>query len=157
MSKRITKIKYKSPTVEIHTEEYLITSVKESVFKCTEEPHPDLKAAFAALVSHVYEILQLPSDAWPSLMTITGVSFSKHEETKIEGAVISGRVDIETCQAPFCFNTPHLPFEPYSEASEAQTMDADAIEALEKLREEAQAYMDGTKRAQMELAGVGQQ
>lgn len=153
MSKRITKVKFKAPTVEIHSEEHLGTSVKESVFKSAEKPHPDFELAFAALVRHVYDIIELPVNSWPAAMTVSGASFSKSEDTGVEGAVISARVDLDDCQSPFCFNTPHLPFEPYTEGSETPTMDADAVEALENLRTEAQAYMDG-KRAQLELEGV---
>ena len=151
MSLRISKVKFKNPVVEIHVEEHLVTSVKESIFKCTEKPHPDFEMALANLIPHVYEILELPRGSWTGGMTITAATFSKHEETGIEGAVITGQVSLENSQAPFCFNTPHLPFAPYSEGSEAPIMDADAVEELDHLRTEAQAYMDGTKRAQQEL------
>lgn len=152
MSKRITKVKFKTPTMEIHSEEHLGSSIKESIFKCTEEAHPDFKNAFDVLIPHVYRILELPRDVWPGALKVTSVSFSMSEETKVEGAVITGIVALDNCQTPFCFNTPHLPFAPYTQGGEGPVMDIDTVEALDRLRIEAEQYMSGSKRAQLSLA-----
>ena len=148
--KRITKVKYKAPAVEIHFEETAKSATKESIFKSVEKPHPDLELAFAGLVRHVYEILEIPVNSWKNGINVTGASFSKSEDSGVEGAVITCQAPLDDCQSPFCFNTPHMPFEPYSEGSEAPTMDADCVQQLELVRKEADLYMGG-KRAQQEL------
>lgn len=154
MNKRITKIKYKDDvSVEIHFEEKDGKSEKVSILKCFEKPHPDFDLAFGPLVSVVYDILQLPSDWRTGCVTVTGVSFSFSEDTNVEGAVITGRVKLETSNTPFNFNTPHLPFGQYSATGESPLMTDEGIEALDKLRKEANLYMTG-KRAQLELPGV---
>lgn len=151
MSRRITKVKVKGSNIEIHLVELQGKDEKDSVFKSTEKPAVEFEAAMTALVPAVYRILQLPKEWRVGSMLITGVSFSMSEETGVEGAVITGRVGLDTCTAPFNFNTPHLPFDQYSASGDAPTMDGNSIDLLEKLRAHAAAYLDGT-RAQQELA-----
>lgn len=127
---------------------------KATIYKCTENPHPDFIQAFSRMVAHVREILEIPETVWPGVMTVSGVSFSQSDEG-VEGAVITGFVALTTANAPFNFNTPHLPFDQYSETGESPLMPDWAQKDLELLREEAEAYMNGTKRAQQELAGIG--
>jgi hypothetical protein len=150
-TRRITKVKVKNGAVEIHLLELDGKTEKESTLKSAETPSADLDVAMAELVPVVYDILALPRSWRTGAMRITGVSFSFSEETEVEGAVITGRVDLETSQAPFNFNTPHLPFDQYSAGGQAPIMPASAIDKLEKVRTEAKLYIDG-KRAQMELA-----
>jgi len=149
---RIAKIKTKDGAVEIHFEEYRDKEEKDVVFRCKEPTHQDFVSAMAALVKLAREILQLPADYRPQSMTVTGVSFSRSEETGVEGAVLTGQVELDTSNAPFCFNTPHLPFHQYSDTGEAPLMPEHGIKLLERLRKEAEAYIAGTKRAQLSLA-----
>ena len=151
MANRIKKVKFKPPTVEVHIEEHLGKSVKESIFKCTEDPHPDFSLAFDRLVPFVFDILGLPRSVWTSAVKVTGVTFSLSEETGIEGAVITGLVALKKSTAPFCFNTPHLPFESPGMGPGAKVLDRVVVEALEILRAEARDYVDGSKRAQSQL------
>ena len=152
MANRITKVKLKDGILVVFEENQEKTE-KETVFKCAETPHPDLVLAFANLEKDVRKILHLPLNVWDCMVKITGVSFSESESTGIEGAVITGQVELENSGSPFCFNTPHLPFAPYSPGAQTPTFPEIGIRRLEKVREEAQKYMEG-KRAQLELAGV---
>jgi len=151
--KTITKVKVKEEAVEIRYTEHHGKIEKEVIFKCPEKPHPDMDMAMAALVRDVYDILELPADWAPQRMRITGVSFSFSEETNVEGAVISGLVELTTSNAPFCFNTPHIPFDQYSEGGTAPVMPETAVRNLNVVKEEALAYVEG-KRAQLELSGM---
>lgn len=147
----IKKVKYKSAAVEIHTEEIVNKTTKETVFKCTEEPHPDFRNIFTRLEKVARDILEVPDDVWTGQMKIEGVSFSYSETTNVKGAVLTGKVSLETSNSPFCFNTPHLPFGQYSPTGEAPLMPGNGVELLEKLEEETKAYMTGKKRAQVEI------
>ena len=153
MAKIITKVKVKEEVVEIRYSEHHGKIDKEVIFKCPEKPHPDLDLAMSALVRDVYDILELPVDWAPQRMRITGVSFSMSEETGVEGVVITGLVELKTSNAPFCFNTPHIPFDQYSEGGTSPVMPENTVRNLEEMKKEALAYVEG-KRAQMELAGV---
>jgi len=151
MPKAITKVKIKEEGVEIrYAEKIGDKTEKEVIFKCTELQHPDFDLAISALVRDVYDILDLPLDWAPQRMKITGVSFSESEKTNVEGAVISGLVELDTCYSPFCFNTPHLPFAQYSPTGESPIMPDKAIRNLVMVKEQAEKYLEG-RRAQLEL------
>lgn len=152
MALRIAKIKHRPAGWEIHMEERRGKEEKDTIFRCSDTAHTDLDLSFDALVGLAREILQLPAEWKPNSMTICGVSFSFSEETQVEGAVLTGLVDLDTSNAPFCFNTPHLAFEQYSETGEAPLMPQRGIELLAKVRMEAELYMSGKKRAQLQLA-----
>ena len=153
MAKMITKAKVKEDVVEIRYTENELKIEKEVIYKCKEKQHPDFDLAMSALVRDVYEILELPMDWAPQCMRITGVSFSLSEETGVEGAVITGVVELKTSNAPFCFNTPHIPFDQYSDGGTAPVMPEKTVRNLALVKEEALKYVEG-KRAQEELAGV---
>jgi hypothetical protein len=151
---RIRKVKFKDETVTLFIEEKIGKTEKETTFKCSEKAHPDFDSALGALVPIVRKILEISDSTWIGCLRVSGVTWSESEESGVEGAVISGKVELDAADAPFCFNTPHLPFEQYSEGGEAGLMPPEGIEALEVLRSEAQAYMTGQKRAQLELTGT---
>ena len=153
MSKSITKVKVKEEGVEIRYSEKHGKVDKEVIFKCPEPPHPDMNLAMSELVRDVYNILELPMDWAPQRMKVTGVSFSMSEESGVEGAVITGLVELSTSNAPFCFNTPHISFEQYSDGGTAPVMAKTTVRNLGIVKDEALKYVEG-KRAQMELAGV---
>lgn len=125
-----------------------------------EKVHPDLEAAFAALSPSVREILEWPShlyyDGIPSELrhrdriTVTGVSWSYSETTEVEGACIVFQAALEGCNSPFCGTTPHLPFDQYAEDGDQPVMPDGAQDALNALKAELQAFLDG-KRAQGDL------
>lgn len=145
---RIAKAKLKDGAVTVEKIETRgIDFEKKVKITCTETPHEDLRLAFGALEPTAREILQLPDHWRAGEMSIQSVTWSKSDSTEVEGAVITGSVGLDTADSPFCFNTPHLPFEQYSEGGNAPEMPSNGIEALEKLRAEVEQYLNG-KRAQ---------
>lgn len=151
---RISKIRMKDGRIEITIVQTNGANEAETNHKIYDAPHPDFPMAMAALESHAREILQWPSDYRAGEVRIVSVSYSFSETTNVEGATISGLVNLETSNSPFSFNTPHLPFEQYSEGGVSPLMPDDAIEALETLRQEARDFLSGKKRAQGDMFGA---
>jgi hypothetical protein len=156
IERRITKVKYKvtdsGERVEIHEVEKRTGPEGEHNIKiehdCAETPRPEMGAAFRALAPHVREVLELPDDFAEHRLTATTVSFSM-SKNDIEGVVISGYVRLEHGEGSWVFNTPHLPFEPYGDKPMACLTD-EAVGAVQAVRNEAQAYLNG-ERAQSGL------
>ena len=119
--------------------------------KSSEARRPEVKELMKRCEVVARRILQFPEGWMAERVTITGVSFSLAGEVK--GAVITGLLALDTSDSPFCFNTPHLSFDQYSEGGNSPTMHPDDIELLERLEGEAQLFLNGM-RAQLEL-GVG--
>jgi hypothetical protein len=150
MPGRIAKIKLQDGRVHIKCIETPNPDVeKEIIHKSAERPHEDFEQAFVALIAHAREILEWPPSYAEGRIRITGASFSESEDG-VEGAVITGRVELEEADAPFVFNTPHLPFDQYSETGCSKLMPTQAQAALGTLRVEAELFMRG-KRAQGDL------
>ncbi len=145
----IKKVKIVPGTVEIHTSSLVGKQATESVIKSYEVPHADLQNAFNDLEKSVYDILGLPREWAAGQMKVTSVTFSE-SEGGVRGAVITGQVRVAAADAPFCFNTPHIPFSQYSPTGSGRVMPASAVERLEKVLVEAASFMGG-KRAQLEL------
>lgn len=151
---RIAKIKFKDGlTTIIESSGREGSNQTTTEHKLYDDPHPDFTKAMNDLVTHVRTILEWPVSYALGSIHIRGVSFSFSEDTEVEGAVISGSVGLNTSDAPFNFNTPHLAFEQYDEGNTAKLMPDDAQDALEVLRAEAAAYLKG-KRAQGSLFPV---
>lgn len=147
----IKKIKHSSSLVEIHAIETWGTSnEREWTLRCHEEPRLEMPAAFKALVPLVRDLLGLPLDWAKDALSVISVSLSYSEITGVQGASICMRADLECATSPLIFNTPHLPFDQYSEGGKQPVMPDDLIEALQVLEREAEAYLDGS-RAQADL------
>ena len=148
--KRIAKVKLstkdKSVTI-IESEGTEFSDSTETKYVRYGVPHADFTKALDALVPHVRDILELPSNWKLGDIRITGVTVSCSEDTEVEGAVISGLVTLTTATSPFSFNTPHLPFDQYAEGNEAPLMPEDAVDAIEEVRKEARQFLNG-KRAE---------
>lgn len=153
MSERISKVAFKDGRVVIHTADEVVGErERRSEIKLYRNPHKDFTDAFVALEVHLREILELPSNVWKDKIRITGVSFSCNEDSGVEGAVMTAQAALDNADAPLCFNTPHLPFEQYSEGGVAKLMPEDAVDALNALRAEAKDYLEG-KSEQLDLFG----
>jgi hypothetical protein len=151
-SKRFTKISMKDSGVLFKLEEEINDrDTKEIAFRSVETPHPDFEEAMQNLVRGVRKILLWPEDYGLNAIRVTGVSLSMSESTGVQGAVITGTVSLETTNSPFCFNTPHLPFDEYSEGAEQPVMPPFVVDMIERLQAEAFAYMEDGKRAQGNL------
>ncbi len=151
-SMRIAKAKIKDDQLHVELEGTDEDNERKTALRSlgSHTYHPDLQAAFDALVPHVREVLEWPDPLYGSGdLRVTGVSWSM-SDSGVEGAVMVCQAALSTCNSPFCFNTPHLPFGQYAEDGEQPTMPDDAIDALNALKAEVQAYLDG-KRAQGDL------
>ena len=148
---RIAKIKRSNPWLSVTSvEKRGDQNEKETTFKSSEDPHGDLLDALAALERHIRTILGWPDSYAKDCIKITGVSFSYNDEFDVEGAVISGQVSIDTADAPFVFNTPHLPYDQYSPTGVSKLMPTEAQQALRTLQDEAVSFVEG-KRAQGDM------
>lgn len=157
---RIAKAKLKDGQLIVELTGHDKDTERLTTVKCAQDKlHPALMEAFAALSPSVREILEWPSNLYgaafgidPDLrhhdrIRVTGVSWSYSETTDVEGACIVFQVDLESCTSPFCGTTPHLPFDQYSEDGNQPVMPDGAQDALNALKREVQAFLDG-KRAQ---------
>lgn len=148
---RIAKIKMKEGQIIIVlSEKQDDQNERETTLKSYDAAHQDFLTSIDALCTHARSILDLPHDWKRDEMRITGVSFSMSETTGVEGAVISGQVSLTGADAPFNFNTPHLPFESYSETSNGPVMPEDAQTAISRVADEAMKFIKG-KRAQGDM------
>lgn len=146
-SLNLKKVSVKSNGVTLKFEQGdPLQDLKATTFTSYDDPHPDLSDALDALCRVARYICEWP-DKYPEQgMNITGVSFSYSESTEVRGAVITGIASLGTSTSPLCFNTPHLPFEQYSESGEAPLMPGWAIELLELVEVEAIAYLKGKRK-----------
>lgn len=149
-SMRIAKIKLVDDALEVILEGVDDDTERKTAVKSLGLVHPDLRAALQALEPHVRSTLCLPAEWYSNAFTIRSVSFSESDKTGAEGVVISCGVDLSTCNSPFFFNTPYLPVLRHTEEGEKAEMSPEAIEALEKLRAETDAFLNG-KRAQGDM------
>lgn len=150
MTERVSKVSLKDGVVTANTTSHDENSERESSVRSALAPHADFYAALEALVPHVRRILGLPDNVWLGQIKVTGVSFSHSEKTDVEGAVIICQAVVPGADSPFCFNTPHLPFDHYSETGDGKIMPHDAIEDIEELRRETSKLLAG-KSAQGDL------
>lgn len=152
---RITKVSFKDGGVHVTTETDEGSRQKNTQIKDSRTPHPDFTAAMAGLEEYIRDILGIGSVPWKNAITVTGVSYSRSEGTGVEGAVVTFQVSLEErCYSPFCGNTPHLPFEQYTEDGNAPLMPDYAVEQVALVRNEALAYVNG-KGAQGDLFADG--
>lgn len=120
---------------------------KETVLKSVEKPRPELEAAFNDLAPDVRKLLGLPKQWAENSMDVRKVVWSFSETTGVRGATICCVTKLTCADAPLVFNTPHLPFEQYSQGGNSPLMPDYLIERLEKLEAEGLAFFNG-RRAQ---------
>lgn len=157
---RIAKAKIKDGSLIVELQGHDTDTERHTVVKCSQDKlHPGLMEAFAALSPSVREILEWPSNLYTDIggredrIRVTGVSWSHSETTDVEGACIICQVDLENSNSPLCLTTPHLPFDQYAEDGEQPVMPDGAQDALNALKTEVQAFLDG-KRAQGDLFDI---
>jgi hypothetical protein len=157
--KRIAKAKIKDGQLIVECEGHDKDTERHEVVKCAmDKVHPDLADRFNALPGSVREILEWPSNLYAGgigkdgrdRIRVTGVSWSYSETTDVEGACIIVQVDLENSNSPLCLTTPHLPYDQYAEDGNQPVMPDGAQDALNALKAEVQAFLDG-KRAQGDL------
>lgn len=110
-----------------------------------DEPHPDLIAAFRALVTPSLKLLDLPS-VYSRDLTVSGVSLT-YEEKRGRGAVITLQKKLDSCPAPLIFNTPYLPKDA---GGHQPSLPSEMNTAIDAILVEAAAFLKG-KRSQGDL------
>lgn len=148
---RISKVGFKEGYLEVRVSHEDARQKKDTTIVCKDEPHSDLRAAFNALEEFVREVLLWPSNLYTGAVEVKSVSWSLSEGTDVEGAVISGAVKLEDDPSGFNWNTPHRPFDQYSEGGNAVLWSDDAQAAFRDVRKEVDAFIKGTKRRQGDL------
>ena len=123
---------------------------KETKITIKEDLHDDIFQAMQKLCPIVREIAELPDD-YPKggALNVRGISWTMHEELSIKGACITALADLTTSNAPLVINTPHLPFEPYSEPAGdymPPTFPSHGLHLLRAIEDEILLIIDG-KRA----------
>lgn len=149
--KRITKVKVEGARVEISGKAtWGINNEREWHIRCVEEPDPAFPEAMQKLVPEIKEMLELPEDWAAGAMKVISVSFSWSASVKVRGASICCRADLECANSPLIFNTPHLPYDQYSETGQQPVMPEKLIELLDEVEHQAERYLSGA-RAQQDL------
>lgn len=150
-SRSFTKIRSSGKKVELmwttsekggETEHHVVSA---------EEPRPELNTALKSFVPYVIEILGLEDTAWDDELTVTALSIDSGEDGR-RGLIITCRKELESCNGPLHFNTPHLR-EP---AEDAEKQDGPGLwlvgmeDALGECAAEAELFLAG-ERSQLEL------
>lgn len=157
-NRRICKVKigkddYDREVVTIKLEEPdLADGFTSHLIECKDAPHPDLRNALQAMGEYLKEHAEFPS-TW--VVSVIGVTITHTNE--VQGLVITGRRDLEKCNAPLIINTPHYTRESYNEDDDSDIgiFSESCGDALDLLEKETLAYVDG-KRSQGELDFEGE-
>lgn len=151
LGNKFTKISAKETGVTLEIEETIDDNNSKSVvIKSADKPHKDFTDAVGGLRKLVRHILGWPDTYAPLSLHISGVSFSYSSDKGTKGIVITGWVKLEKANAPFCFNTPYLPYEGAKPESNVPVVPDFGVKALNTLEMEAVAYIKG-KRAQLDM------
>jgi hypothetical protein len=114
------------------------------LIECKEPAHSDLRNALRDMGQYLKEHAEFPS-TW----IVDVISCTVTHTNEVQGLVITGRRDLQRCNAPLIINTPHYTREPYNEGDDSDMgiFSSECGDALDTLEQEALAYVDG-KRAQ---------
>lgn len=121
------------------------------VLESKDLPHPDLVSALDAMAEHLLVHAEFPS-TWLEQVKI--ISYTVTHTNEVQGLVITGKKELENCNAPLIINTPHFTRESYNEEDDSDIgiFSFECGQHLDVLEREAIAYFEG-KRAQLELFG----
>lgn len=147
---RFTKIKWNGEKVELrwttHSGETLDTIEHKLV--SYDPPEPEMEEAFAAFVSPVLDILELP-EMYGKDLRVTGASVNWGGESDRMGVVLTCLKDLAETNAPLVLNTPHLKEEDPEDGNAGQ-MPQKMVRMVDELQSRAARYVNG-HRAQGEL------
>lgn len=149
--RRISKVKWDGHRVEITSKEtWGVGNEREWTLRCAEAPDPAFPAALQALPPEIRKLLELPEHWAEGAFKVLSVSFSWSETTEVRGASICCRADLECATAPLIINTPHLPYDQYSEGGAQPTMPPALVGLLDEVEHQAERYINGA-RSQADL------
>lgn len=144
--KRIEKVKLTDEQVEIHYTVLRKGTIRDEFMVISKDrPIPQFRGAMQAFDTYVERLCEFTKKQEPEI-TVTGISIS-YSDKGLPGVVVTAKKEIAGCNAPFCFNTPHV----QEAAEETETsLDATATTKLAEVIKQAQMYLDG-ERLQGEL------
>lgn len=142
--------------VKIQEGEEINTTVNEVIEKCRQQVHPDLIAAFDALIPHLPQLCELdvhmnlldPSDFLLSSFKVTGFSIGGNDEH--EGVTLIGRKNLKTGKVLNLV----APFTKWEDEHEPYRFAGALYDAIAKCDYEIQQYLFHSKVAppvQLEL------
>lgn len=122
---------------------YSINATKKSApeeheLSCREMPKPSFDKALADLIPHVQDICAL-GDVEAKRFTVKGVSLKRKDDVLY--ASICASITSGGAPGPFTLNTPVLP----EESEDSFKLSSKCATALEKLVQEAAAYVKGDR------------
>jgi hypothetical protein len=149
---RLKSVKYDEGAIEIQAVEthQATPDVKEITLRSSEEPRTEFLVPLIELQRHVRKLIEVDSQWAEGELSVKKVVWSFSEATGVRGGTICCQAKLDCADAPLVFNTPHLPFDQYSEGGNAPVMPKDVIALFDTLEAEALLFLDG-KRAQGDL------
>lgn len=142
-----TKVKYAKGEVTLEWTDSLDgAGTVTHLLACSDEPRPEFDEALQELRHHVLDVCDLPKD-YESDLRVSGVTITSHDSLG-RGMVVTAIKKLTRSQGPLVINTPHLSEIASSDA--APRLRTSALEALDRVEDEAAAYRAGS-RAQVSL------
>jgi hypothetical protein len=149
--KEILKVKLTDDKTRIEWREQTENGWDEKSLVSCDAPLQSFSDALQDLREDVIKIGEFQSENL-DVFEVRGVSFTYHAETGIMGACITALKTLVSSNAPMCINTPHKTCEPYTDGGDdAVCFDKFTVEHLERVQDEARAYLNGQRATQMEL------
>jgi len=153
---RIRKVKVTSDNkISITHEKQVRTgSWDEYSFTCSDQARPEFYQAMGSLAPYVIQMCELP-DEYLERIEVRSVSVSYGGENEVMGATITSQMKLSKSNCNLNLNTPHKASDSYSDApaDEKQLLPEKCTEALYKLYDECELYINGD-RAQGKLFDV---
>lgn len=118
----------------------------EYSLSCSDRARPEFYAILAALAPFVIEMCELP-ESYLDRIEVRGVSFSYGGSDEVMGATISAQMRLDNSNCNLNLNTPHKASGSYNDfpADEKQLLSATCIDALGKLCDEVEKYIQGER------------
>jgi len=158
MDVRITKVKEKEGKITICYQQATPgggdADWDDYTMTCGQKALPSFYEPFNALVPHVRDICELPTESEPLIMVL-GVTCSYPQD--IMGATIAAKLRLRKSNAPLILNTPFKTSELYTETGDPDSLlSGDCVDAIMTLHEECERYINGEReQLSLDLAANG--
>jgi len=116
-------------------------------FESQDEPADEFGEALQSLAGDVEKMCEIPHDGLHGIL-VTGVTFSYGGEKEVMGAMITAQRQLVNNPCAWNVNTPHKASDSYSDtpAPREQLLQEDTIARLNDLIEQAEGYIQGTRK-----------
>jgi hypothetical protein len=139
---KITKIRHKSGSTEIHYEKDLGSGkVREVIVKSPETPLPAFLNILMYLRIHLLQLMEMQANEDETKkVKVHGVSLDYSGDNEVMGVVIVGVRDLQLSRGVQVLNSPHK-LEKSNDAK--QKLDTKAVDLVYQLIDEAEKYVNG--------------